>query len=210
MRSTLYSLFLLGAALGLAACDSASTEDDITAPDPLVVERVEDVAADPATGRDSTGQAISLNQFAFYSLRDGSLVLAYDAEDRSDSTSAAWDIAFQSTNVIANAANGGGIQVVEAAFEEVTEAPEEGYLDALPGGSGNSWYTYNPQTNTVTPTPGRTIVVRTPDALYAKVRIVSYYEGAPAEIDPFEDTARYYTFDYVLQPDGSRSFEDIE
>lgn len=208
MRTLLTYPLLLLLLVGLAACDSA---DPIDEPDPLVVERAEDIAADPTTGRDpETGQPISLNQYTFYSLRDGELVLTYAAEDRADSTSAAWDIAFQGTNVIANESNGGGIQVVTGAFEEVTEAPEGGYAGALPGGSGNSWYTYNPQTNTVTPTPGRTIVVRTPDALYAKVRIVSYYEGAPAEIDPFEDASRYYTFDYVLQPDGSRSFEDIE
>lgn len=206
--TTTYPLLLLLAVFGLAACDSS---DPIEEPDPLVVETAEDIAADPATGRDpETGEAISLNQFAFYSLRDGELMLAYDAEDRTDSTSADWDLAFRGTDVIANEANGGGIQVVTGAFEEVTEAPADGYLGALPGGSGAGWYTYNPATNTITPTPGRTIVVRTPGGQYAKVRIVSYYEGAPAEIDPFEDAARYYTFDYVLQPDGTRSFEDAE
>jgi hypothetical protein len=208
MRTTLtYPLLLLIAAVGLAACDSSDPIDDVE-PEPLVVERVEDIAADPAEHDPETGQALDLGQYAFYSLRDNELVLAYDAEDRADSTSAEWDIAFHGTDVIANAGNGGGIQVITGAFEEVTEAPEGGYLSELPSGSGNGWYNY--ANVMITPIPGRTIVVRTPDGLYAKVRVISYYESAPDEIDPTSDPSRYYTFDYVLQPDGTRSFEGVE
>lgn len=205
MRITLYPLLLLLAAFGLAACDSSDPVDD---PDPITVERAEDVPADPATGRDpETGQAISLNQFAFYSLRDDELVLASDAGDRSDSTSADWDIAFRGTEIIANEAHGGGIQIVTGAFEEVTEAPADGYAAA----PAENWYNYaGPPTHLITPVPGRTLVVRTPGGQYAKVRILSYYRGAPAEPDAFEDEERYYTFEYVVQPDGSRSFEGVE
>ena len=204
---------LLVLLLGLAACDTAETGPD-PGPDPLTVERVEDLPADPATGRDSLGQAISLNRFTFFSFADGEVVLAYDDEDRADSSSTAWDVAFRGTEVIANGGDSGpgegGVQVVTGAFDEVTEAPADGYLDAVPGGSGNGWYNYDPATFTVTPIPGRTLVVRTADGRYAKLRILSYYEGAPDPIDPFTDSERFYTFEYVYQPDGSRSFVDAE
>ena len=206
MRTTLYPLLLLLAAFGLAACDSSDPVDE---PDPITVERVEDLPADPATGRDpETGQSISANQFAFFSLRDGELVLASDAEDRSDSTSADWDIAFRGTEIIANGGeNGpgdGGVQLVEGLFEEITEAPASGYEASL----SEDWYNYSgPPNHLITPIPGRALLVRTADGRYAKVRILSYYRGAPAEPDAFEDEDRYYTFEYVFQPDGSRRLQ---
>ena len=100
------------------------------------------------------------------------------------------------------------------AFEEVMEAPAEGYAtdseagNAIPTGSGNGWYNYNGQLNLITPIPGRVLVIKTADARYAKIRIISYYEGAPDTPDSTQDTARYYTFEYVFQPDGSRTLAD--
>ena len=193
----------------LAACDTADTDPNI---DPIETNLVEDLPADPATGRDSLGQAISSRRFTFFSLRDDEIVLSYDDEDRADSNSTAWDLGFRGTEIIANGGSSGpgegGLQVVTGSFEDVTEAPADGYTPSLPGGSGNGWYTYNPDTFTITPTPGRVLVVRTADGRYAKVRILSYYRGSPDEINPFVDQDRHYTFEYVFQPDGSRSFED--
>jgi hypothetical protein len=200
-------LVLLAAAV--AACDDAAPDGD---PDPIQASLVEDLPADPATGRDSLGQPVSSRRFTFFSLRDGEAVLAYDDDDRADSSSTTWDLGFRGTEVIANGgSNGpgdGGIQVVTGAFEDVTEAPADGYSPALPAGSDNGWYNYNPNTFTVTPIPGRVLAVRTADGRYAKVRILSYYRGNPDEIDPFVDEDRYYTFEYVFQPDGGRSFAD--
>lgn len=65
---------------------------------------------------------------------------------------------------------------------------------AIAGGSGAGWYNYNPQTHAVTPIPGRTLVVRTADGRYAKVRILSYYKDAPEDVEGAE--SRYYTFEY--------------
>ena len=56
----------------------------------------------------------------------------------------------------------------------------------------------------MTPIAGRTIALTTGDGDYAKLRILSYYRGNPAT--PGGDS-RYYTFEYVVQPDGSRDFE---
>ncbi|NBC18770.1 MAG: hypothetical protein GVY18_15815 [Bacteroidetes bacterium] len=218
LRSTILTL---GSALALlfilSACDDSSpTETDD--PVDLDVRTVEDLPADPATRIGPTGRPQGLDQFAFFSLRDGELVLAHDAEQRTDSNSTAWDVAFQATTIRVNGGSSGPGQgaayVAEAAFEEVTEVdvnalqPDAEEQLAIPAGSGNGWYNYNPQTNVVSPIPGRTLVVRTADGEgYAKIRILSYYEGAPADPAASDASARYYTFDYVVRTDGVPSFE---
>ena len=77
---------------------------------------------------------------------------------------------------------------------------ESGY--AIVTGSGNGWYTYNPANNSIAPTPGKVLVIRTRDGRYAKVEILSYYKDAPLEITPeiAANDSRYYTFNYVYQP----------
>ncbi len=215
MRSLTLSLLAV-AALGLSAC---SEVDPTPTPTPLQATRVNDLPADPATGRDPVTGAPTgtTNRFTFFSLRENRIVLRSDSPNRADSASTAWDLAFRGTTILVNGGTSGpgqgAAQVLTAAFDEVTEAPADGYAQdaagapAIPTGSGSGWYTYNGATQTITPTPGRVLVVRTADGRYAKVRILSYYEGAPETIDPMADESRYYTFEYVFQPDGSRGFE---
>ena len=75
----------------------------------------------------------------------------------------------------------------------------EGY--AINTGSGNGWYTYaGPPTYLISPTPGKILVFRTRDGKFAKVEILSYYLGAPENPDALADQSRYYTFNYVYQP----------
>ncbi len=155
--------------------------------------------------------------FTFYSLRENRVVLQHDNPDRADSATVAWDLAFRGTTILTNGGSSGPgqgqAQVVTAAYETVAEAPEGGYASDAPGqpavptGSGNGWYNYNGATNLITPIPGRTIVVKTADGRYATVRILSYYRGNPPTPNGQTDAPRYYTFEYVFQPDGSRRFE---
>ena len=42
---------------------------------------------------------------------------------------------------------------------------------------------------------------------YAKIELLSYYKGSPVAPDAFKDQARYYTFRYVYQSNGSKKFE---
>lgn len=198
----LVALFLLA---GLSACD----DDPVSSDDggDVVSQRVSDLPADPFVGFVG-GRPVGTGDFTFYSLRENRVV--------EDSASTEWDLAFRGTTILVNGgASGPGQgegQIVEAVFSEVDEAPATGYetdaegQPALGTGSGQSWYNYNPQTQIVTPIPGRVIIVKTANGMYAKISMVSYYEGAPAT-PTAEDEARYLTFDYVLQPDGSRSFE---
>ncbi|QSS96085.1 HmuY family protein [Psychroflexus sp. ALD_RP9] len=131
-----------------------------------------------------------------------------------------WDIAFRGTTI---AINGGeatgtndepernanaGAAIVDGTFESVTSAAELSFSQdsstgfAIPTGSDNGWYNYNFMTNIVAPIPGKILVFRTAEGNYAKVEILSYYKDAPAEPDPFEDETRYYTFNYVYNPNG--------
>lgn len=205
MRVLLSSVLAVVFALAVSACDSASP-DPIT-PEPLDVVLVQDLPADPTTGRDpQTGAPIATNRYTLFSLRENRIVLGYNAESRADSASTQWDIGFRGTSLIVNGGQSGpgqgGAVLVSGLLDEVTEAPAAGYGDAVPG----DWFAYNPQTHVVSPTPGRVIVVRTANGQYAKLRVLSYYRGAPADPDAFEHEARHYTFEYVLQPDGSRFF----
>ena len=194
------------------ACDSDSvSEDDFTGEATLV----EDVPADPATGRDPvTGQPVgTTGHFTLFSLSDNAIVTSGASFSAADSNSTQWDIGFRGTTIIVNGGTSGpgnaGVIVREGIFEDLADAPETGYeVDdaqgyAIPTGSGSGWYNYNPAAMVLSPIPGRFLVIRTADGRYAKVRILSYYQGNPDPVDPFSDQERYYTFEFVFQPDGS-------
>ena len=192
--------------LFLTACDINSGTDD--EPNEIVAERVTDFAADPFVGF-VDGRPVGTGKYAFFSLQTGLEI------DAADSASTAWDIALQGTDMIVNGGSSGpgqgGAQVVEGIFEEIMEAPATGWVvdsdqgTAIVAGSGNGWYNYNPASMVVSPMPGRVLLIRTADGRFAKIKIISYYRGAP-ETPTAESEARFYTFDYVFQPDGSRSF----
>lgn len=204
--SRFFPAFLLVAFLlsGLTACDSTVEEED-TFPDPELTV-VEDLPADPFIGFGDDGRPIGNDTFTFYSLRENAVVPA------EDSASTQWDIALKGTTILINGgASGpgdGAAQVVEGIFEEILEAPATGWAvdseagPAIPTGSGSGWYNYNPATHIISPIPGRVLMIRTADGRYAKMRILSYYEGAPDTPDE-NSSGRYYTFEYVFQPDGS-------
>lgn len=191
-------------ALGLTACDSNSDDDGGTVN--LDAVTVTDLPADPPVAVGPMGP-VGTGHYTFFSLRDNEVV--------TDSASTAWDLGFRATDIIVNGGTSGPgqgqAQVVEGLFEEITEAPAGGWATdsasgkAIPSGSGNGWYNYNPASMTITPIPGRVLLVRTADGRYAKLRIVSYYKGAP-ETPDLQSESRYYTFEYVVQPDGSRTF----
>lgn len=204
---TLLTILLIGGTLAFTGCDSTGVNDDGEEDAPLKTIRVEDLPADPDT-TSGPGRPQGYNQFAFFDLRDSTLVLRSSATNRADSASTEWDLAFQSVDIIVNGGSNGPGQgaayVAEKAFQNVTEVN----TDSLDGHAVENWYTYNANgNNIVRPKPGRTLVVRTADGeAYAKIRIQSYYEGAPDNPAESDAESRYYTFEYVLQDDGT-SFE---
>lgn len=129
-----------------------------------------------------------------------------------------WDIAFRGTSI---AVNGGtvtgtsdeperngdaGVSIETGTFADISTAEGLTFDQdatgsfAIAPGSDNSWYNYNGETFTITPIPGKILVFRTHDGKYAKVEILSYYKDAPTEIDAMSDEARFYTFNYVYNP----------
>lgn len=219
LRPIVPAALLLAATLTLTACDTTLPDEPF---EPLEVNLVEDLPADPATGRDPrTGQPTgTTNRFTLFSLRENRIVLRHDDPNRADSATTAWDIGFRGTTIIVNGGSSGpgnaAAQILTVPFDEVREAPAEGYRQdapgnpAIPTGAGAGWYNYVPTPPVggyISPIPGRTIVVRTADGRFAKLRILSYYRGRPAEpISIFEEQDRFYTFEFVFQPDGSRRF----
>ena len=125
-----------------------------------------------------------------------------------------WDIAFRGTSIIVNGGaslgttdeperNGdAGAYIATSTFENINSADTSLFIQdsttgyAIATGSGNGWYTYTgPPNHLILPTAGKILVFKTRDGKYAKVEILSYYK----DLDTANES-RYYTFDYVYQP----------
>lgn len=133
-----------------------------------------------------------------------------------------WDIAFRGTSIIVNGGTSLGttdepertgnaaVYITDGTMSSVTEVFTENLIQdstssyAIASGSGNGWYTYaGPPTHLINPTPGKVLVIKTHDGKYAKIEILSYYKDAPANPDAFADESRYFTFNYVYQPNAN-------
>lgn len=145
------------------------------------------------------------DRFTFYDFETASIV--------EDSLSSQWDIGVNATTIIANFGNGGGVQSLNIPFEDLTEAPTDGYTEL-----NNSWYSYtgeapNGPKHAILPKDGVTLVFKSGEGFYAKVRILSYYVGNPDTSTPefaaffTRPEDRHYTFEFAVQTDGSRFFE---
>ena len=202
---TIKFLTLLLASISFIACDSDS--NDLL---PVVSIAVEDLHAPQEGGM---GQPIS-GPFTKFDFDTG-----METESETD-----WDIAFRASDIIVNGGasmgttdeptrNGdAGVYIVTGTMADVTEVDvslftqDSGNGYAIMSGSGNGWYTYaGPPTFLITPTAGRILVFKTADGKFAKVEILSYYQGAPENPDAFTDQSRYYTFNYVYQPNSGET-----
>ena len=192
----------------MIACLSSCKKDEDVEPSAsgseLELQLVNDIPADTS----SSG-------VTYYSLSENKII------DLADSSTMKWDIAFWQTKVYTN--NGtsgpgkGGALVVDDIFEEVSTAPESGYLTDSGNDVGTKgWYSYtgsglSPK-HAILPVAGKVLIIKTADGKYAKVEIFSYYQGNPNTGTPeFADLAtrpapRFYTFKYIYQPDGTRGF----
>jgi hypothetical protein len=165
------------------------------------------------------------DHYTLFSLSTG------DTVDISDSNSTSWDLGFKGTTIILNGGvfGSGSItgQIIEKDFDDVMMAPNDGYITdetseyTITTGSGNGWYTYSGSpAHKIEPIAGKTILIKTADGNYAKMEIISYYQG---NIDLNQYTtfppsgSKHYTFRYFLQADGSprlnhsseRTFADL-
>ncbi|WP_308993655.1 HmuY family protein [Mariniflexile litorale] len=164
----------------------------------------------PQSGGQGSGEDIS-GAFTKFSFSTG----------QTTTSETEWDIAFRGTSIIINGGTTLGTMdeperignvsgyIVNNTFENVemvnTNLLEQ---DSNEGYVFSDWYTYSGQPNhLITPTPGKVLVLKTYDGKYAKMEIVSYYKDAPDNPNAFNGTERYYTFNYVYQPnDGVTTF----
>ncbi|GMQ25909.1 HmuY family protein [Algoriphagus sp. oki45] len=201
MKTLVKPLFLF-LSLGFFSACSEDTPEPLV---PLEAVLVEDLAAPNDVIDRVTGQVTEERPFQFFSLESNSLVS--ESED--------WDLAFKGTTIRVNASKDVKAAIVTGIFEEINSVPSSAVFAtdtestfAIPTGSGSGWYNYNPATFTVTPIPGRVILVQTAAGNYSKIEILSYYKGNPpvAEINPMTTPSAHYTFRYVLQANGSMNF----
>lgn len=195
--------FVLPIALAtLFVLTSCSSEDPAEALLDIVSEKVENLAA-LQTADYTTNPPTFSGDFIKFSFANGATT----------TSNTEWDIAFRGTTIIVNGGVTSGIageptrQGNAAAYIEnntldsVTEVNPDLFTQdssttlAIPSGSDNGWYNYNPMTRIVTPIPGKILVFRTHDDHYAKVEILSYYKDSDST-----QAGQHYTFNYVYQP----------
>lgn len=198
------------AILGFTSC---SSDDDAT---PLLAVESEQVINLHAPQTGGQGQPV------------GGVFTKFDFSTGTTTTSDTdWDIAFRGTTIIVNGGESqgtndepnrtgnAGAYIANNTFAGVTNVTESLFVQdsenglAIPNSSSaeNAWYIYTGQSssnpgenNRILPKEGRILVFRTRDDKYAKVEFLNYYKDAPENPDSTIDESRYYTFNYVYQP----------
>jgi HmuY protein len=204
--------------LAAAACKKDSNDPTGGSSSPET-KMVKDIAADTIVGLVG-GQPVGTGKYTFFSLEKNMVIPS------SDSASTKWDIALAGTTILVNNTTSGpgqgGAFVWTGVFDNLKTIPADSTFKtdngaatpkvyAITKGSGKGWYNYDFATSLVTPIPGRVLVIRTASGKYAKVEILNYYKGGvtpPASASDVEKYSKqnYYTFKFVLQPNGSKQF----
>jgi len=128
-----------------------------------------------------------------------------------------WDIAFRGTDIVVNGGysgnndepartgigaayiilgNYGSIKSVdETLFKEDSENSR-----AIKNESESGWYTIESPGTLIVPIESKTLIFKTHNGKFAKMKIQSYYKNAPDNPSSFIDQASNYTFNYTYQP----------
>jgi hypothetical protein len=195
----------------------ACTKNESSVVAPLTANVVKDLAADTVLGIASNGMPYSAGKYTFYSLENNAIV------PNTDSATTKWDVAFVSTKILINGGTSGtgmgGAFVYTGLFDDLKTIPADSVFKtdnapasyAITYGSGKGWYTYDQATSIVTPLAGRVLVIRTASGKYAKIEIINYYKGGvtlPVTASDADKLSkqRYYTFRYIFQPNGTKTF----
>ena len=200
---TIKLLAFLAIFIGFSSC---SNDDD----DPILLE----LEAETVTN------LYAPQEGGFGEPPSGEFVKFEFATGQSTTSATEWDIAFRGTSIIINGGTSYGATDepdrtgnAAAYFATSTLADLTSVntslleQDSVNGYVLDDWYTYSgPPTHAINPTAGKILVIRTRDGKYAKMEILSYYENA--EPNANYDNYRYYTFNYVYQPnEGVTTFE---
>ncbi|QTE23831.1 HmuY family protein [Polaribacter cellanae] len=181
--------------------------------EPVVSKKATNIYA-PATSDRSVNPPVESGKFTKFSFKTGTVV-----------TDNSWDIAFRATTILVNGGKkiglvdepertgDGALALETSTFGSILEAPtNNNFKQDAPGayalltGSNNGWYSYSgPPTHTISPIAGKVLVIKTNDGHYAKVEILSYYKDSDSSKPA---NARYYTFNYVYNPNkGDKSLQ---
>lgn len=188
-------------------------EDNPVTVQPVTAATVKDLAAIPISTTTATGQpGPAGGPYTLYSFKDNKQVA------NTDSATNKWDVGFRGTTIIVNGGairtGQGGAYIYTGTFDALTTVPTSATFAqdrsatqlAITAASGQGWYNYDQTTNIISAIPGRVLVIRTGDGKYAKMEILSYYQGAPSA-PTATSVSRYYTFRYLYQPDGSQTLK---
>ncbi|MBD1420985.1 HmuY family protein [Sphingobacterium chuzhouense] len=149
-------------------------------------------------------------------LDKGHVCFSLEQKKEVEESSKDWDIKFSGATI--SFGNGASGQMVEGILSSYMTAPEDGY--SASGITGNGSYYTNTTSQTVPNhailmKPGILIVVKTAKGRYAKIEMIGYYKGNPdiatadfADIPTRNEKwpKQHYTFNYVLQPNGTNKF----
>jgi len=194
------------------AFSSCSSDDDTIETLPVESELIQNLHAPQEGGQ---GQPV-YGEFIKFNFATG----------QTTTSDTDWDIALRGTIILINGGEKTGIDdepnrtgngsayIANGTMSSVTSVDTSRLREdavnaqAIPTGSGTGWYMYaGAPTHLITPIAGKILVFKTHDGKYAKMEILSYYKDAPANPDAFEDFDKYYTFNYVYQPnEGDTTF----
>lgn len=217
--------------LMLVAFTSCSDDDSLPGLLDVEAETVTNLFAPQEGGIDPmTGQPIPISgEFTKFDFETGTVTTSeteWDIAFRATTIIVNGGVSQGSTDEPERTGNAAAY-IAENTLDEVTEVNTSLFQQdsqtalAIPNSSEMGWYLYggppnpsNPASNLITALPGRILVFRTRDGRYAKVDILSYYRDNPADSELLTYTdemkiteARYYTFNYVFQPnEGETSF----
>jgi hypothetical protein len=221
-RSSITTLAV--AAIIFASCTKDATENPVvTDPGAFKISvsgkivTVNNLPADTIVGLSPIGQPVGAGKYAFFSLENNGWI------NNADSATTKWDLAFSGTTIRVNNTTGGpgngGAFVYVGTFDALNAVPVDSVFRAdnhpvsyaIPKGSGKGWYNYDGANNLLTPVPGRVLVIKTASGKYAKVEILNYYKGGVTPDATASDAdklskQRYYTFRYIYQSDGTKTF----
>jgi hypothetical protein len=206
----------LGLCIALVAC--SKDEETTVVPVPVSAIIVKDLPADTVTGLVNNRPQYA-GSITYYSLVDNKIVT------KADSATTKWDVAFSSTKILVNSGTSGpgigGAFVYVGLFDALKTIPADSNFAtdnskaspsqyAIPQ-TGQTWFIYDEFNRLITPAAGRVLVIRTALGKYAKIEILNYYKGGitpAATASDLEKSSkqRYYTFRYVYQPNGTKTF----
>lgn len=223
MKNLNFFIVLMLSLFMFAACDKDDdgTIDDNDGGGSSALEIVEGTYADlhaPVETDYTTTPPTTTGEYIKFSFAEEGIVSGDD-----------WDIAFRGSTILVNGGEAraadepartgqGGAYLADGILSTVETVETDRFSTdspaglAIPTGSSNGWYEYlGPPSHLILPLPGTVLVVRTHDGRYAKMEIISYYEGAPTPDELAEGgyESRYFTFDYAYQPnEGATTFAE--